>query len=434
MLAPAFAPFANPEAFSNNKLALALLEAGHQVDVISRKMRGTSDYDYGSEWEAPWLSLKDLVREIEVTKTGALGRASDFVRCTLATGHPVQGVRWAWRASELGRRLHEEKPYDAILSRAFPLSAHLAGLLMARSSRLPWFANWNDPWEFMRSSRTIGGLRSNIGLFEARLVREIAVHATFHICPSRRLARAMNYYLKCCPEKWVVIPHAPVTFEPNLGPLNNTFTIGYFGRLTEAHGALTLVQALSLFRGTSEEGPRELRVRLVGLIDQRVVRAVKEAGLEGVVTIEPPIPFMDCFREMRACDALLVMDPPGTGGTLLQSKVSDYLTVGRPILAVAQADSELAEVIIEGRCGLVIDPDNPVQLCAALRALSLERSGTKVQSPKCDTSRMNGTGWGVDASTIAKAYEDLVIAARSNLSPVSRDLRVSRGIKGASAS
>jgi hypothetical protein len=119
---------------------------------------------------------------------------------------------------------------------------------------------------------------------------------------------------------------------------------------------------------------------------------------------------------------------------LAVSKMSDYLTVGRPILAVAQADRELAEVIMEGRYGLVIDPDNPVRLCAALRALSLERSGTKVQGPKCDTSRMNGTGWGVDASTIGKAYEDLVIAARSNLSPVSRDLRVSRGIKGASAS
>ena len=50
IFAPAFPPLGNPEAHTNGNLALALLDAGWDVTVISRALERRTGYNYGTGW------------------------------------------------------------------------------------------------------------------------------------------------------------------------------------------------------------------------------------------------------------------------------------------------------------------------------------------------------------------------------------------------
>ena len=52
----------------------------------------------------------------------------------------------------------------------------------------------------------------------------------------------------------------------------------------------------------------------------------------------------------------------------MPSKLTGMLGSGRPVIATAHAGTELATVV--SHCGLVVEPENPQALVAALRSLA----------------------------------------------------------------
>jgi glycosyltransferase involved in cell wall biosynthesis len=51
---------------------------------------------------------------------------------------------------------------------------------------------------------------------------------------------------------------------------------------------------------------------------------------------------------------------------VIPSKVYSILMVGRPILAVVPEASEVARIVREHRCGIVVDPDDPEAIRQAI--------------------------------------------------------------------
>jgi hypothetical protein len=126
---PAFAPFGNAEAIVNSKLALALIESGWDVDIISRNLAKTSSYIYGSSWVEPWLPLRKHTFEISYKVGKKIFRTLDIIRCSIKTKYPIDGCRWAARAYDCALSLLKNKQCDIILSRTFTVYAHLPALM-----------------------------------------------------------------------------------------------------------------------------------------------------------------------------------------------------------------------------------------------------------------------------------------------------------------
>ena len=70
---------------------------------------------------------------------------------------------------------------------------------------------------------------------------------------------------------------------------------------------------------------------------------------------------------LNACDVALISFVPGMAGISVPSRLYNVLAAGKPILAVADADSELARVVREEQIGWVIEPDDPAGLARAIR-------------------------------------------------------------------
>ena len=62
---------------------------------------------------------------------------------------------------------------------------------------------------------------------------------------------------------------------------------------------------------------------------------------------------------MMAGDVHIVTVKRGLEGIVVPSKLYSILAAGRPVLAVAAAQSDAARIVVECGCGLAADPDDP---------------------------------------------------------------------------
>jgi glycosyltransferase involved in cell wall biosynthesis len=72
-------------------------------------------------------------------------------------------------------------------------------------------------------------------------------------------------------------------------------------------------------------------------------------------------------QSLQAADLQLVPLQGGLAGCLVPSKLYGIMACGLPYLAMVDADSEVARVTRAGDCGLLVPPDEPEELAAALR-------------------------------------------------------------------
>ena len=96
-------------------------------------------------------------------------------------------------------------------------------------------------------------------------------------------------------------------------------------------------------------------------------------GLENILLL-PLQPEAD-YREMLAdIDIGLIMQQKGSGRSFFPSKLLNTLAYAKPVLAVADDESELSRVMAGGRFGVRVLPDAPETLALELDRLA-ERRG-----------------------------------------------------------
>ena len=142
-IASGYLPYTFSENLCNAKLVYALQEAGWHVDVISKKDNGPT---YSTEWQEPWLPLKEHTYEVSYFVGGKLSRLYDLLRSSIMMGgFPVDGIRWARRAYQKAMSLHKSNHYDVVITRSPSDIPHIVGYKFAKKTGIKWIANWNDP-------------------------------------------------------------------------------------------------------------------------------------------------------------------------------------------------------------------------------------------------------------------------------------------------
>ncbi|MBN2409312.1 MAG: glycosyltransferase family 4 protein, partial [Candidatus Aminicenantes bacterium] len=88
-------------------------------------------------------------------------------------------------------------------------------------------------------------------------------------------------------------------------------------------------------------------------------------GLTNVVFI-PFQPYADLPALLASADVLLVPLDTEKSHLSVPSKLYNFMAAGRPILGLADASSEVAELIASTGCGLCVPPDDPAGIAAAM--------------------------------------------------------------------
>jgi glycosyltransferase involved in cell wall biosynthesis len=150
--------------------------------------------------------------------------------------------------------------------------------------------------------------------------------------------------------------------------LVGSFVVMHSGNVGHAQNLDNLIRATTFLRDLDD-----LRAVIVGFGARHAEYVELADRLEAdAVSFLPYQPRELLPESLSSADVHFVGLGKGLSGFVVPSRLYGILAVGRPVLAAADEDSETAAVVREVGCGLVVPPDRPDLLAAALREL---RSG-----------------------------------------------------------
>jgi colanic acid biosynthesis glycosyl transferase WcaI len=238
------------------------------------------------------------------------------------------------------------------------------GLGMVRPGVLTRILYWMESFAYARAARVSGISRGMLGKFREKGV------------PEEKLVYFPNGV-----ELPIDLP-PPGRFRARHGLSPDAFVAMYSGNLGVKQGLDVLIEAARFLQSWEEmafstrerspfAGDRVVRIVVAGDGARRVHLAelIREYALDNVLLL--PLQLEDSYREMLAdTDCSVITQQEGTGSFFFPSKLLTSLAVGKPVITVADTNSELAHATMEGKFGVNVPPNQPEALARAIRSLA----------------------------------------------------------------
>lgn len=269
---------------------------------------------------------------------------------------------------------------DLIYSTAPPFSVHLAALVLERLTRVPWVAEFRDPWTDSRMKPWFAQSRLSRNL-EHWLERKCLEHADRVVAVSAGISRLLAAKLGPGGATRVVLARNGIeSLQPARARTRSpgAFRIVHVGTFYHRRDPTPFLTALASLRRRGLIPPEGLRVELVGecrtYAGRSVHAAAAELGIADLLTFRDWIPKEAAQALIDDADLLLLLaqDQPDQ----VPNKLYDYLGTRRPILAFVDEDGESASMLREIGGHYLVYSDDPAEAERALAdALAGSRSG-----------------------------------------------------------
>lgn len=353
-------PSFNPEAFQVGKVLDALrAEPDLVVDVV------TAEPPFGAGRE-----LSDLLAHQPHTAPSQVVtipcRFSRWQRALIRLlipwlpNRPDWWFLFAWRWRQTVRQLRQ--PPDLIYSRSFPLSSTLAAARLAAHYRIPWFLHLSDPWT--ESSIESEPYSSRWHRRQERRCLEAAQRISF--TSPITLSRYQERYPEL-QHRMVLDPNSYEATNLNSPPWvpGDRFRLVQTGSFTLGRWPDALIEVL-LALPSDHPMLQDLELIHAGPVDQHTRRLFLSAGpwLRDLGEVSPSA----ALELQRSSDLLLLVDyqfGSARDAQYLPSKLTDYLAIRRPVVAITDEHSASWQFIRENRIGTPVAHGDPDALLAA---------------------------------------------------------------------
>jgi colanic acid biosynthesis glycosyl transferase WcaI len=208
----------------------------------------------------------------------------------------------------------------------------------------------------------------------AHVIERAGLHSADGVCTIHaRFARVLTDEFGVKPEavtvihNWTHIAKPRLTRETarqRLGWRDDEVIVLHSGNMGLKQGLSSVIDVARI----ADELAAPVRFVLAGDGNQRA--ALEEAGrdVERLQILRAiPKEFFPDF--LQAADILLIHERGGVLEMSLPSKLTSYLAVGRPVVAVTEADSATAELVEATGAGIVVGPASPTALLDAVLKL-----------------------------------------------------------------
>lgn len=285
--------------------------------------------------------------------------------------YPGKYIRWPIGALHLFNRLDKEEDYRVLYSRVMPANGHMAALLVKIfHPRLKWVAYFSDPiWNspFIRFPfpwRNNNTHRPNYWLMKLfGIPAKIAMKkCDMLIFNNERLAKYVTgkhyteYEKKIC-----IIPYEneDVNIRPPRKP-DGTFVLAHVGQIYGNRSLKNIVEAVEMLKREQPKLFSHLIFRQVGFICQAELKRIRRSTAVSAFKILGQVPYEESIEEMYRADCLLTIDPEFDDprkNIYIPAKIFDYMSTGRPIIAIAERDSATGDMIANTEI-VRIEPDS----------------------------------------------------------------------------
>lgn len=300
---------------------------------------------------------------------------------------PDARVWWVRPSTRFLVRYLRDHPVDVVVTTGPPHSMHLIGLALQKRLGVQWLADFRDPWTgidyYDQLSLTRWADRRH-----KRLERTVLTKADRVVTVSWRWAKD----LEALGAKHVAVvtngydradlPAMPV-------PVDDRYTLVHAGSLSPTRDQPGLWRLLAELCGSDTRLAERFTLRLIGPVDTSVLASIEAAGLGGHVERIGRLSRAETMRAiMKARVLLLPINNTANQLGILPTKLYEYLSTGRPILAVGPADGDVARVLGDRHLLIATTPGSGD--AAAVRALFDKAGSTTGPDPRYDRAWLAG--------------------------------------------
>ncbi|GAB4339414.1 MAG: glycosyltransferase [Calditrichia bacterium] len=269
---------------------------------------------------------------------------------------PDARVGWNPYAIRRAERIIREEQIDLVFTSTPPHSTNLIGRYLNRKLRIPWVADFRDPWTDIRYYKFLKRWKITAA-YDARLERICIEQADAVTTVSRALMDQLaQKTTPPCPEKFYIIPNGfdEADFENIATEPGTRFTILHTGNMQAHQNPEALWQALAELREEQPELAAQIRVKLVGRTHPEVENTLKRLQLESIVEFSGFVPHNQIPPMLRSAELLLMVIPKVEDNLgIVTGKFFEYLGSNRPILVVGPPQSDAGQ-ILKGLSGSAI--------------------------------------------------------------------------------
>jgi glycosyltransferase involved in cell wall biosynthesis len=252
-----------------------------------------------------------------------------------------------------------------MLSSSPPDSVHLAAAGLAARTRVPWVADFRDPWIGLHFRTPPSAWhRARQAAMERRVLEGadlVLTASRTHLESVGAASGGRARRAEHLPNGFEPAPHdRPAEADPD------HFRIAFTGTLSLMEEAGTLLEAVHELLARRPEARRRLRVDLAGPYDEDYEDRALALGLKGIVRFTGALAHDESRALQRRADVLMLWKPLGEGyRTMVPGKLYEYLDSGRPVVALLDGGDEAAALVLRAG-GAVLPPRDRVRLAREL--------------------------------------------------------------------
>jgi glycosyltransferase involved in cell wall biosynthesis len=289
---------------------------------------------------------------------------------------------WKPTALRAALRVFRESGFDAIYATGFPWTTLIIGRDLAHATGRPLIADFRDPW----AGESLWRPPRASAQTELQLERTVIEKAAAVLAVSWSMTETMRAaHPGVDQSKFVTITNGFDRADLAAPPptRNDKFRIVYTGVWKDGYNPARLYDAIKQMLRSSPHVLDKVEVIMAGFEPGEARRR----GLDSHVSELGRLSHQDALALMYSADVLFFANADRSYQRLaLPGKMYEYLATGRPVLAVADPDGDVARVFTLVGGGRVISPSDDDTLAQVLTRACLAR---KLEVPPLDDDALS---------------------------------------------
>jgi len=252
-------------------------------------------------------------------------------------------------------------PVDIIVTTGPPHSMHLIGLNLRKKINIPWIADFRDPWigiDYYDELLLTGWADKK----HQKLERQVLESTDHVITVSKANTEAFNQlgfdHISFITNGFDQDDLSTGSVEPD-----SAFSIAHIGTFMFNRNPETLWQVLSELISENAGFAKDLKIKLIGKVDQRITERINHYHLHQYLDQRKYLPHDQAILELKKSQLLLlVINKTGNSMGMLTGKIFEYISSERPVLCIGPKGCDAGKLLNETRTGSLTEMEDKVGL------------------------------------------------------------------------
>ena len=256
----------------------------------------------------------------------------------------------------------ENNHIDAIITTGPPHSMHLIGLELKKKLGIKWISDFRDPWTEIDYFQQLP-LTKKATKKHQDLEQEVLINSDMVVVVGETMKEKFLQHTK----RIEVLTNGFDTIEDlSTQKLDEKFSITHVGLMNSDRNPTILWEVLNEISNTNLNFKNDLRIKLIGKLDDAVIQDLKVFDHNTIETI-PYLDHKDVGKYQASSQILLlsINEVPSAKG-IITGKIFEYLQAKRPILAIGPEDGDAAMILKNTNAGTIVGFKNKTALKATI--------------------------------------------------------------------